>query len=296
MHLSRFANDEGQVCVYQKNQRYRWTSVSKTAVERDYHEYTIGDKKSNFSVEGTLSNLEARAAQVRKKLISRVVVSNEEIAAWALFVASLFLRTRKVRAQVSSRVAAEVAAQFRSAEGLREIQYEFLKRGALVELAEMRRHVDERLDKILKETAFLHLSGFHTTVPNLAFSICQKAWHILGAGDDHRFVTSDCPVFTAQIRNRQLFLGYGLDIPRVSVFLAIDPNHLFVATPPGSTCSALLSGGDVDLINLATVKYAHREVYADRESKGLQEIVNQNLNQIEFGKDAYVPTRGVSRS
>ena len=104
-------------------------------------------------------------------------------------------------------------------------------------------------------------------------------------------MTSDCPVFTAKIQDGKVFLGYGFEVPDVSVFLAIDPSHLFVASPPGSTWVATLGRADVDLVNLFTIQYGHREVYADRESTDLQKIVDENIDRKTCGKDVYVSAR-----
>lgn len=295
MHLSCFANANNQVCVYQKGKNPRWTSVVKTAVERDFHEFSIGDRKSDFQFEDTLANIENRAAQVRQKLIKHVAASQDDIAMWALFVASTFLRTRKVRKDVSLRLGTKVAMEFRSHENLLEIQHQFLKRGTIVPFAEIENRVGRQLDVILASPAFLHLSGFHTNVPSLAHSICQKVWHILEAGDPGSFLTSDCPVTTAQIRERQLYLGYGFDLPSTTVFFAIDTKHLFIAAPPQSMWAAILNPLDVNLINLMTIQYADREVYANEESEDIQRSVQENINQVVFGEHAYIPKRDLAQ-
>jgi Protein of unknown function (DUF4238) len=291
MHLGRFANPARQVCVYQKGKPPRWSAVSKIAVERDYHEFSVGNTKSGYSIEDTLSNLEGRAASVRERVLNNLPASHDEIATWGLFVAALFLRSRKVRAQMSSRIAVELAGELRGVGELRQIQYELLKRGSLIPLAEVERQVASQLDKMLSSPAFLHLCRFHTAVPNLAHLICQKAWHILEAGEDSWFVTSDCPVFTAAIRERRLFCGTGFGLADTTVFLAIDPQHLFIAAPPTSKWNKVLGPADVDLINLSAIRFAHREVYAHKESAELQHAVDNNIDRITFGKDAYVSAR-----
>jgi len=294
MHLSCFANANNQVCVYQKGKLPRWTAVAKTATERDFHEFSIGDSKSDFQFEDTLANIENRAARVRQKMIKRVAASQDDIAIWALFVASTFLRTRKVRKNVSSRLGKEVARELRSHENLLEIQYQFLKRGTIVPLAEVENRVGKQLDVILASPAFLHLSGFHTNMPSLAHSICQKVWHIVEAGGSSSFLTSDCPVTTAQIRDRQLFLGYGFGLPTTTVFFAIDTKHLFIATPPQVNWAAFLDPSDVNMINLMTIQYADREVYANEESEEIQRSVQENINQVVFGEHAYISKRDLA--
>jgi uncharacterized protein DUF4238 len=288
MHLGCFANKANQVCVYQRNVPLRWSSIAKAAVERDYHEYSVGRTKSDYRIEQTLANLEGRAASIRLKLLGRTSLSRDEIGMWALFLASLFLRTRKVRSQITSRLAIDLADRFRSPEELRGIQHEFFKRGSLVPLNEVARQVNKHLDKMISSPAFLHLSGFHKNVPNLAYSICQRVWHVSAAPEGSCFVTSDCPVLTGEIREQKLFLGHGFALPNATVFFAMNPQSLFVAAPTGSNWPAGLGSADVDLLNLATVRYAHREVYASRESIDIQRVVDANINQIEFGRDAYI--------
>jgi hypothetical protein len=294
MHLGCFANRANQVCVYQKDGPPRWSFITKTAVERDYHEYSVGRTKSDYGIERTLANLEDRAVHVREKLLSRASASNEDIGTWALFLSSLFLRTRKVRSQMSARLAKDVANRFRSSEELRGIQHEFFKRGSLVPLADVRTQVGRHLDEILSSPAFLHLSGFHNIVPNLAYSICQKDWHVLGVNEGSRLVTSDCPVFTGEIRGQALFLGFGFALPNTTIFCAMDPYHLFIAAPPKSNWPAVLVPADVDLMNLATIKYGQREVYADRESDDLRRVVSENIDQIAFGNGAYMQATSTS--
>jgi hypothetical protein len=293
MHLGSFANAAGQVCIYQKGKVPRWSAVSKTAVERDYHEFSVGTTRSDYNIEDTLANLESRAAGVKKKILTRSRPSKDEVATWGLFVAALFLRSRKVRAQISSR-ASETAAQFHEVGELRQLQYELLKRGDLVPLAEVEHQVGKSLEKILGSPAFLHLSGFHTSVPKLAYSICQKAWHTLEPSGGSRFVTSDCPVFTGQIRDQRLYLGHGFGLPDTIVFFAVSPQHLFVAAPPVSKWTAVLSPADVSLLNTSAIRFADREVYAHEESADLQRALDEHLNQITYGKDAYIAAQDQS--
>jgi hypothetical protein len=91
-----------------------------------------------------------------------------------------------------------------------------------------------------------------------------------------------------------MFLGYGFGLPTTTVFFAIDPKHLFIASPPGLNWAATLGPSDVDMVNLMTIQYADREVYAHQESEELQKCVQESINRIVFGEHAYNAKRNLT--
>lgn len=288
MHLRRFASAKGQVCVFTKGGAPRWTSIVNTAVERDYNEFDLGATKTDYSVEALFGVIEGNAAPIVDEMLSGRQLSLTQVQCWATYVASLFLRTRKVRYQLSAKMGEALFEEYSASDfALRDMQHELLKEGALVPLETLRSVAVRQVSRMTDQPAFLHLNGFDGSTINLANHIIGKLWHIVRAPRGKILISSDCPVTSAKIDAGALYPGFGFGQPLTTVFLALTPEDLFVAAPPEQRWQSELSDSDVDLINRVTARYGEREIYSSECRAEFQTLADEHLNLIEFGRDAY---------
>jgi len=100
-YLRKFASN-GKLFVYVRDKAVRTVIVKpgrrvKECRERDYFEYPIDSNWWANKIEDWLSAIEDRASTVYEAIQKNDPLGQEEATTWATFVASLFLRTRKIR-------------------------------------------------------------------------------------------------------------------------------------------------------------------------------------------------------
>jgi hypothetical protein len=101
MHLRHFCDRSGNLFVYEKGRNTRKSIPRNEAVQRDYFECKVPGYETNFAVENLLATLETAASPAYESLIEGRPLSAMQMASWALYVASIFLRSRKIRDELS---------------------------------------------------------------------------------------------------------------------------------------------------------------------------------------------------
>ena len=208
---------------------------------------------------------------------------------WASYVASLFLRTQKVRAQISAAMVEKFRDQSRRPSFLRDLQYELLKEGRLVYEKDLRRETEQLRASMESSPSFYHLSGLPQHTVSLAGVLAAKTWRVLQAAPSKFFVLSDCPVSTIEITPTQAFPGPGFAKENCAVILPLTPTHMFVASSSRITWSAIGSEMATASTNRLTVRFASKKVYAHLNSPEIKNLVDFEIDQIRFGKNAFVP-------
>src|ERR1700756_2894622 len=128
-YLKKFANG-GKLYAYTRQRPVRAVIVKpkgrvKECRERDYFEYPIDEKWSANKVENWLASIEDQASSVYSAIQNNQTLEPEEAGIWAVFVAPLFLRTRKVRLQLGPTALQTLIPTDDS--DIRTYQYELLK-------------------------------------------------------------------------------------------------------------------------------------------------------------------------
>jgi hypothetical protein len=101
------------------------------------------------------------------------------------------------------------------------------------------------------------------------------------------FVTSDCPVVTVERKKHSWELGAGFAKDNVVVFLPLTEQKLFIAASASFGFKSTVPDVAADSFNIATVRFAHRNVYAHQVSDELKALVDLEINQIQFGRNAF---------
>lgn len=288
-HLEKFADHAGWLWCYKRNIPAKRSRAKNECWERDFYECDVNGKRTENSYERWLKRIEDRAAPLHGRLLNRQQLSHQDSIAWAVYVASLFLRTKKVRAQFSARMVKRFRERTSSKDYICDLQYTLLKEGELVAVENLRKQVEELRAKMDGSTSFYHLMVLPPHTASLAKVLLAKKWHVLDAGPEKFFVMSDCPVTTFEIVSGHVRAGSGFGRDGSSVFLPMTPMHVFVASPESIRWQQVGSPIAVDSMNLLTVRFAHQRVFSHVRSPDIQALVDSEINRIIFGKDAFVP-------
>jgi len=99
-HLRGFTNAEGKFFRYLQGKPVKWSCPKAECHESDFYEYDFHGRKSDNKFEHLLGQIENNAASRLPDLLNKVPLSQQGCKDWALYVASLFVRSRKYRAQI----------------------------------------------------------------------------------------------------------------------------------------------------------------------------------------------------
>jgi Protein of unknown function (DUF4238) len=289
MLLSRFVAPDGRLWVYTKGKPPRPSKPENECVERDFFEFELRGKKTQNGYENWLSQIEGDAVPVLEAIVLRRQISSRDAEVWATFVAALFGRTRKVRAQISEGMAQKFREQTENSNFVRELQYALLQRGELHYAEDLKRAIDERRAEMDASPSYYHVSALPNRVGIIAQSLLTRAWHTIEAPLDHCFLISDCPVVTYEVRDGRPYPGAGFGGENTAVLLPVGPKHLFVASPHHFKWNLVASPSGVRNINRLIVQFAHRNVYASFESEGVRALVDAEIDKILFGRNAFLP-------
>jgi hypothetical protein len=290
MHLQHFCDLDGNLYVYEKGKEIRKSIPANEAVKRDYFECKLPGYETNFRIEKGLGRLEQAASPAYEKLISGNNLTNIETAAWALYVASLFLRSRKVRDELSPRSYSAFSIDQLDTPVLREDQWKIFQRsGQLVSLDEIKK-VKSKAVSAYADPALQQITSMDYSTPNLASALAAKRWQVVRPAPGLQFVTSDAPVFTIRLFDRGSSVGTGWGHEETHVGLPLDPQHLFLASPTKVQWLSPMDEGNTLAFAGTMAQFSYRNVYADRADKRIQELVEQHFGTLIFGQNAYCTT------
>jgi len=285
-HLQRFTDAQGVLWVYKQNLPVKRSRPKGECWERDFYEYAVKGRRTSNRYENWLGRIENDAAPLVERLISREQLGPSDAVVWASYVASLFLRTQKVRDQKSAAMVDET----QSPEFIRDLQHEILKDGVLISAGDLRNQVAAFQASIESRSSYYHLAGLENSAAALGEALMKKNWHVLQAPTEKFFVLSDCPVTTVELAPDQQKPGVGFGHALAAIILPLTPQHAFVAAPALAQWKPVVSPRVVDSINQLTVWFAHKRVFAQVTSPEIQSLVNEEINHLVFGQDGFLPS------
>jgi hypothetical protein len=286
-YLEHFADRGGRLFVYEVGKPIRASVPSKEAAERDFFEYKVSHDETQFKFEKALGRIESSAAAVHSKLLMRVTLSAEEMAAWAMYVATMFLRSRRVRDELSVKLMEDDIARWMSLAHFRDMQWAIYRdHGRLVPVKE----IEDAARRALGDyeiPAYRHIKAITSSAPKLANLLLDRRWQIVEASEGRSFPTCDAPAVSFQLVENGLYEGFGWGLPNVHVALPLDPTKMFIASPTDLAWHPELDAQNTDLMNLLILKFADRHVYSHRESLELQTIFSDQGRALVFGENAF---------
>lgn len=290
MLLCQFAARDGMLWVYTRGKAPRRGRPENECVEHDFFEFEVRGKNTKNSYENWLSRIEADAALMLEGIAERRLLSRQDAEIWATFVASLFGRTRKVRAQISESMTQRFREQVEHPDYIRDLQVSLLERGEFHYAEDLRRAVIEIRTAMDASPSFYHVSALPNRVRIIVESLLTRAWHTIEAPPDHYFLISDCPVVTYEVRDGQPYPGAGFGRENTAVLLPVSPTHLFVASPHHFNWRTVATISGVANINRLIVQFAHQNVYSNVQSEETRILVDTEIDTVVFGKNAFVPS------
>lgn len=288
-HLRKFADIDGWLWRYKQNALAKRSRPKGECWARDFYEYDVNGKKTENKYERWLSEIENAAAPVHEALVNRQQLTQRDMVAWASYVASLFLRTQKVRSQLSAAMLQKFKEHTQSQDFVCDLQYDLLKNGELVFAQNLRKQIEELRSNMDSSPSYHHLSSLHANTSLLGRALMAKAWEVLEAAPGKFFVISDCPVTTAELGSGRAIAGTGFGGESAVVVLPITPRHVFVASSSAIRWKSVGPPAAVDATNLLTIRFAQERVYAHLNSTEIKALVDVEINRITFGKDAFIP-------
>lgn len=292
LHLAHFAGPSGVLWVYAKGKPARASIPENECVERDFYEYELNGRKTNNQYEDWLARVEGDASAILQRLVDRANLRQSEAVIWATYVASLFVRTRKVRTQISAAMIRKFGEQTQDPEFVRNMQHELLQQGEFHTAAELRESLERTRKAMDDSPSFYHVSGLPRHTISLADALLKKRWWTIDAPPGKSFLISDCPVMTSELDGhdgRNVLPGAGFGKENTAVLVPITSGKLFVASPHNRNWQRVAEPRGVDTVNRQAVWFGHRNVYAEVNSPDIQSLVETELNHIVFGQNAFLP-------
>jgi hypothetical protein len=289
-HLRKFADRDGSLWCYKKNKPVKRSHPQGECWERDFYEYDVNGRRTENKYERWLAGIEDAAAPIHQSLINRQPLGQREEAHWALYVASLFLRTKKVRDQISSAMVRQFKEHTDSEDFIRDLQNDLLRTGQLVFAEDLRKMVEQLRTNMDSSPSYHHLTSLQTNTNLLARALTAKIWHVLEAGPGKFFVLSDCPVTTFELASGRAYGGTGFGSEVTTVLVPLTPNRLFMASPPTVHWKTVGPPAAIHGANQLTVRFGLERVFAHLQSPELKLFVDAEINRVTFGRDAFVPS------
>lgn len=289
MLLANFTDSDGVLWVYAKDKPVRQSIPDNECRERDFYEFELNGRRTQNKYENWLAEVEGEAARIVPSIIKHEVLGPEDRVKWATFVASLFYRTRKVRKQISDAMIERFRKRVEDPDFIREMQCDLLRRGELRYADDLKKEVNELLGQMESSPSYYHVAALPRQTAWIAEIILGRRWDVVDASPGKNFLLSDCPVTTVGINGHLVSTGPGFGGENTAVLLPVTPNVVFVASPHGSIWKSVAPQRAFESINHLIVQFGHRNVYANIKSNEVQELVDREIDQVEFGKTAFVP-------
>jgi hypothetical protein len=293
-YLNKFADSSKFLFQYVPGRDVQRRSTKSLSSEEDFFEYTVNGQATVNSYENWFQRFETDAAAMYSTIDAGHALTGEQQIVWSSFVATVFLRSRKVREQFGPSLTKMIYEEkYDSEENIREMQHELLKQGVLVSSEDMRSKVMQTLEE-MRAPAFGQLAGIEESAKMITRNIVEKErWFILEAAPGLEFVTSDCPVQTWALNGPKapITMGTGFGHQNTAIVFPMSPRRLFFASNGIRWTSQVLSQDDTVKFNTATVQFAHRAVYGHSKKAEIQDLVELELNKYTFGENCFIPAR-----
>jgi hypothetical protein len=289
-HLRNFADANGKLWCYRRGLPAKPRSPKSVCWEQDFYEYEVNGRATRNMYERWFGRIENDAAQTCHGLLDSFQLGQWDAVVWATYVASLFIRSSKCRGHIVSAMTPKFREETRNLDFIRNLQHDLLKKGILAPADEIRQLVESRRANMENSAAYYHLAAIRETVSSVAESLMKnKTWHVIQAPTDHAFLIGDHPVTTFEFVGAQILHGAGFNRENSVILLPLTPQRVFVASPRHVQWSQIIPPQAVASVNLLSIRFAQDVVLSNVNAPATQALVNSELNQIVFGRDAFIP-------
>ena len=148
-YLNKFADKSKFVFVYAQVRDSRLRSTKSVSSEEGYFDYTVNGEATANRYETWFQRFETDAAAIYSTIHDGQQITGKNQIIWSSFVATVFLRSRKVREQFGPALNRAMDAEnYDSEEKIREMQCELLSQGILVYSEDIRAKVRQTLGNL----------------------------------------------------------------------------------------------------------------------------------------------------
>lgn len=269
------------------NQTSRWrpSTVENTAVQTNFYSIDT-DEGPNDEIESLLSKIENEAAAGYELLLADEIPSGQIKADFAMFLATLHLRTpamiNAVAAGKAELMDLELDTILRSRESFESFakQYE-RESGKSLDYDELQSFVH---DKSRYDLAVTHKIGLSIigAADGIAPLLYDREWTICHALDGF-FITSDHPVFrwSPSETHHPIYGDGGFKNFKAEITFPLSPNRLLLMTGRRrSEPVALFDAEGVNAANEARAFAAQRYVYAHRRDDEIAAMALEHKDQL----------------
>jgi Protein of unknown function (DUF4238) len=172
--LANFTDADGALWVYTKNKPVRPSTPTNECCERDFYEYELNGRKTNNKYENWLAAVEGDAQKILQLLMGRQPLGQWDAVIWSTFVASLFVRTRKMRKQISEAMVRRFKEQTQDPDFVRTMQHGLPQQGELRYADDLRKDVESLRAAMEGSPSFYHVSGLQRHTVSLADALMRK--------------------------------------------------------------------------------------------------------------------------
>jgi hypothetical protein len=229
-------------------------SVHNTALEKDFYSFREADGSVNREkYEGMLAEIENTCAPIIRKLTRRERIDSDKRVFLALFAAAMAVRVPRFRSEVLRSIADQIGA------------------------IERARQDRTRLHRVVVDRGLLLDMSFHG-IFDLTDHLGALSWVYIEAPPGSAFVTSDCPLTISDIDTEPgLLLATDLLNPLAQIAFPLTSTIALTASwKRHGDAFGIVDDDDVQQINMRTILFATRYVYATEHSERIAAFVNDD--------------------
>ncbi len=284
--------------VYEKGKPVRPSTASHEARERDFYTVRRGDQV-DYRFEYFLSQIEALIAPILRALDDpNHFFTVEEKSMIGFFVALMHARVRSYREYVDKSLGKLVGKIARERAEDREL-FE-------ADVRAFEAHSGKSLDaESMRQVVLNGKLRFH---PSVSFNLwmvgdviqqlkpilLKKAWHLVRCDHDFLFVTSDNPVSTVGLDSKgRAVAGMGFGRVGVQVVFPLRAEVCLVMEDGAEDTIDIVDPGSIQNYNKATMLFAHKNLFAAKESSNLNAVFQRIGCTVVYGENAFLPSRNI---
>jgi Protein of unknown function (DUF4238) len=132
-----------------------------------------------------------------------------------------------------------------------------------------------------------YVTGIERFLTYFDESMFHGEWRLVRTTSDNPFILSDAPVVTWDRKDSEgISHGVGVGEPNVEVFLPVSPLtclHILPRVPRTRTVIA----PQVEEINIAQAKFAHRACFANQNKTDIDNMVQRHISTAKLGENAF---------
>jgi hypothetical protein len=290
MHLKHFADAQGMVWTYHKENGNITRAVPReTGVQRNFYSVELEPGQYNDDLEECLGLVESNSTPIYEKLLLGEIPQGDERGHFAWFLATMYARTPgmvRTFAEMMGRRAGMISAMMVTSRENFDRAIDMTEE----ELGPLDPTMRDRMFEFVKDPSNYTIDvrrsigvGALTISKGMAEIFYKMGWSLLKPAEKSEFfITSDHPVTRIVPEMPNSFFGDGGFMhSKVLVTFPLSPDRLLIMTwgPDVRSGPIPIQRGMLHSQNKQRAFFAEPQIYADRQSAGIQALVKKYKNR-----------------